>query len=366
MAYPDEVYWLALSQWKGIGPVYGQQLIRELDSLKQLFETGVDELKEKFSQFPANVWSVDREELMKWAEKQYKHAQKHKVQVIPVTSDKYPIRFRHFENMPLVLFYKGTAPLNTRRVVGIIGTRNPTDQGKVLCEQLVADLKSYDPLIVSGLAYGADVTAHRAALKNGLNTIGVMGTGMQEIYPPPHRKTATKMVQQGGLLSQFPFGAGPEREHFPMRNRLLAALSDALVVIESKRRGGSMITAQFANNFNKDVFAFPGRAVDLKSQGCNLLIKSHRANLMEGVEDIAYIMRWEKADQPKEIQRKLFVEMTGEEEKLLDLVRKDKEAHIEQLTQNMQMDIRKLSSLLLELEFKGLIKSLPGNRYIAV
>lgn len=366
MAYTEEVYWLAFAAWKGIGPVYGLQLVQKLDSINELFEHNLSDLKNRFDDIPERIWDIDRQKLLDWAAKQYEHALKHKVQIIPVVSDEYPLRFRHFDNMPLILFYKGSSSLNGRRIIGVVGTRSPTDHGKLLCEQLIADLVPYDPVIVSGLAYGVDVCAHRAALKNGLDTIGIMGTGMQEIYPVSHRKTAAQMVKQGGLLSQFPFGKGPEREHFPMRNRLIAALSDALVVVESKKRGGSMITAQMANDFNKDVFAFPGRSGDLKSEGCNLLIKSHRANLMEGVEDIAYITRWQKADKSKDVQRKLFVELSKEEESLLDLIRNEKEASIDHLTGKMQKNVKELSSVLLELEFKGLIKSLPGNRYIAV
>ncbi len=365
MTYPNEVYWLALSQWSGIGPVYGMKVLKELGHPKLLFEMPAKELQDKFEDIPAKIWNEDRSALLKWAEKQFEKANKYGVKIISLDSDEYPLRFRHFEQMPMALFYKGEALLNSRRIVGIIGTRAPTEQGKLLCEKFIADLKAYDPLIVSGLAYGIDITAHRAALSNGLDTIGIMGTGMQEIYPFQHRATAAEMTEQGGILSQFPFGEGPDREHFPMRNKLIAAMSDALVVVESKRKGGSMITAQFANDYNKDVFAFPGRPGELKSEGCNLLIKSHRASLIESTDDIAYVMRWEKTDQPREVQRKLFIDLSADEEKVLDQIRKQKEISIDQLSQALDRNVRELANVLLQLEFKSLIKSLPGNRYIS-
>ena len=265
-----------------------------------------------------------------------------------------------------MLYYKGNANLNANRVIGIVGTRKPTAQGIAACEELVEGLKPYKPLIISGLAYGVDVAAHKKCIDIGVPTIGVLGHGLGRIYPPSHRSIAHQMIENGGLLSEYTSQVGPDREHFPMRNRIVAGLCDALIVVETAARGGSMITAQQANNYNKDVFAIPGRLKDKNSVGCNKLIKEHRANLYESPEDIAYILHWEYAENGEPIQKKLFVDLTEKEKVIIDLLQEEDEAGIDKLSFKSKIPNSVLASLLLELEFKGMLKTLPGKRYVLV
>ena len=236
--------------------------------------------------------------------------EKHKVKALFFSDDDFPSRLKHFSNAPLMLYYRGTANLNHDRIVSIVGTRKPTEHGKAICEELVDNLMAYDVLVVSGLAYGIDVTAHKKSLSLNIPNIGVLGHGLKTIYPSSHRLVAERMLQCGGLLTEYTSDIGPEREHFPMRNRIVAGLADALIVVETAKKGGSIITAELANQYNKDVFAVPGRLKDANSKGCNHLIKSHKAALIESAEDIAYVMRWESSKEQRMVQQALFAELT--------------------------------------------------------
>jgi DNA processing protein len=289
--------------------------------------------------------------------------EQHQIQTFFYLEKDYPSRLKHYPDAPLLLYFKGNASLNHLRTVGVIGTREPSFYGKALCEELVEALAPYQAQIISGLAFGVDITAHRAALQSGQETIGVLGNGLQQIYPFHHREIAMRMIDQGGLLTELPSFKGPDREHFPMRNRIVAALSDAVIVVETATKGGSMITARLANDYNKDVFAFPGRVGDPKSEGCNLLIKSHRAHLIEQVEDLVYTLRWEPQT-PQ--QTELFVELDEAEKQVVQLVRAKPEISVDELAYEMAHPISQLAPLLLSLEFKGMVRALPGNRYVAM
>jgi DNA processing protein len=276
----------------------------------------------------------------------------------------YPKRLSHYPDAPLLVYYKGNADLEHPRIVGIVGTRKPTDRGKAICEEIVEGLKDYGALIISGLAYGIDVAAHKKALELGMPTIGCLGHGLQMVYPSTHRKVAAGMTGHGGLLTEFSSNQKPDAPHFPMRNRVIAGMCDALIVVETARRGGSMITAEFANAYNKDVFAVPGRVKDAQSQGCNLLIKSHRAQLLDTPEDIAYIMRWEKEHAKHPAQRQLFVELNPQEQSIVDCLRGKESEGIDALSYGTGFSQSQLANLLLGLEFNGVLKSLPGKRYM--
>jgi len=203
-----------------------------------------------------------------------------------------------------MLYYKGNANLNSEKIISVVGTRTPSAYGKLLTEKFISDLSQSGCLIVSGLAYGIDIAAHKNSLDNGLNTIGVLAHGLDRIYPTIHAQTAKQMVEQGGLLTEFLSETNPDKENFPKRNRIVAGMCDALVVVESKREGGSLITATIANSYNKDVFAYPGRAGDLLSEGCNGLIKTNKASLIENAADLLYLMNWN--DQLKKQQKSKF------------------------------------------------------------
>jgi DNA processing protein len=263
----------------------------------------------------------------------------------------------------MMLYYKGKANLNANRVVAIVGTRNITEYGKENCNQLVEDLKEDNVLIVSGLAYGVDTCAHKASVKNGIPTVGVMGSGMQQIYPAPNKKLATDMVEQGGgILTECMSGTLPDRENFPRRNRIIAGMADAVVVIESAMKGGSLITADLANSYSRDVFAYPGRVMDIYSQGCNYLIRTNRAHLIESVLNLRYIMRWD-SESKSEKQTALFREFTAEEKLIMDCFGSNAVVNLDEIIVKTELPTTKIAAILLTLEFDGVLMALPGKRY---
>ncbi len=308
--------------------------------------------------------SIVRQNVLRSAEKEIKFIEQNSIKAFYFLNDDYPSRLKHFPDCPPILYYKGNANLNADRTIAVIGTRTPTPRGIAKCEEIVAGLQAYNPLVISGLAYGIDIAAHRKCLSDNLRTIGVVGHGLNLIYPYPHRKTAEEMATSGGILTEYPSNTLPDGRHFPMRNRIIAGLSDAVLVIETAEKGGSIITANIANSYHKDVFAIPGRSTDSFSSGCNLLIKSHKAALVENVEDIVYNLNWSCDMQPTAIQGELFMELTDEEKVVLELLKPGDVFSIDRLTYESSITNSGMAALLLNLEFKGLIKSLPGKRYM--
>jgi DNA processing protein len=238
--------------------------------------------------------------------------------------------------------------------------------GLTQVERIVEELTVYQPLIISGLAYGIDIAAHRAALQWQLPTIGVLGHGLRHLYPASHRKTAEAMLESGGLLTEYPFHTKADPGHFPMRNRIVAGLCDALIIVETARKGGSIITAEFANNYNRDVFALPGRINDRHSEGCNWLIKSHKAALLETAKDIGYLLRWQPNGQSPSVQLELFNTLSQDEKIVVDLLRQHENLHIDRLSLESKLSSGTLATALLEIECKGLIRTLPGKRYMLI
>lgn len=296
------------------------------------------------------------------AEQELKFIAQYNIQPLSYEDPNYPQRLKNCHDAPFLLYYKGNANLNSSRILSIVGTRKPTSRGIMFCEQLIDQLKTYDVLIVSGLAYGIDITAHERCISNQIDTIGVVAHGLDQIYPAKHRKTAQQMVKQGGILSEFTSKMEPLQSNFPMRNRIIAGMSDAIVVAETAKKGGSMITAYMANEYNKDVFAVPGRTEDPYAKGCNHLIKTHRAALLESAEDIAYIMNWQKKKDTG-LQKKMFVQLSKTEQTIVNLLVGQDPVHMEDLIQQTQTSTSKIATLLLELELKSIVKALPGNYF---
>ena len=358
------MYLIALTMVPNIGPVLSKSLIAYCGSAEAVFK----ERKSALSKIPGiginRANDILKSDVKTRAEEELLFIEKHNISVMFYLDEFYPKRLRHFDYSPLLLYYKGNAVLNANRTVGIVGTRKPTDQGKLITEKLVEALEPYDAMVVSGLAYGVDGCAHRKAVEQNIPTVGIMGSGLDLIYPAEHRDLSSKMIKNGGLLTEFCSKTKPDKVNFPMRNRLIAALSDAIIVIESKASGGSIITAEFANEYNKDVFAVPGRPNDELSQGCNSLIKRNKAHLLENINDLIYIMRWDDIDQKKSVQTSLFVELDEMETRIVDHLSKNKGASLEDLIYCLQLTSSALASLMLNLEFKGVVRSLPGNRYI--
>jgi DNA processing protein len=255
--------------------------------------------------------------------------------------------------------------LNTAHILSIVGTRNATNYGKQVCEELIQQIaeRNYNVMIVSGLAYGIDIQAHKSAIKFGLPTVGVVAHGLDKLYPSLHAETARKMTENGGLVTDFPSGTKIDPSNFIRRNRIVAGLADATVVVESAEKGGALITAEIASSYNRDVFAFPGRAGDVYSKGCNQLIRNSGANLIEGIDDLEFFMGWEKASKNKPVQSLLFVELNQDEEKIVALLQEHGELFVDQISSGLSMPVSRVSGLLLNLEFKNVLVSLPGKMY---
>jgi DNA processing protein len=265
----------------------------------------------------------------------------------------------------VILYYKGTAPLNHARMVAIVGTRNASDYGKNFTMKLVDELSDMKAIVVSGLAYGIDITAHKACVNKGMETIGVMAHGLDRIYPQAHSQTARKMAAHGGLITEHISGADPDRENFPKRNRIIAGLCDGVIVVEAAKKGGALITADIANSYNRDVFALPGRIDDTYSEGCNMLIKSNRAALIQSAADIRYIMGWDDEKQTRSsTQKQMFVELNAEEKFLYDFIAASRSAPIDAIVIHSGMQPSKVAGILLNMEFAGVVRCLPGKVFM--
>ncbi len=357
-------YKVALSMINGVGPVTARLLVSYCGSAEAIFKSTKKELLKIPNIGPETINSIQDKEVLTKAEEECKILEKKGIKVVFYLDGNYPARLSTFEESPVILYYEGEVDhFQSKRTVGIVGTRKPSQYGKLMTENLVLGLKSYNVNIISGLAHGVDALAHRVCVQEGIATIGFMGGGFDKIYPAANRKLARQMTETGIVASEFPFNKLPEREHFPMRNRVIAMMSDALVVIESGVKGGSMITAEFANRYNKDVFAFPGKITDNMSAGCNALIKQHKAALIESAKDISYILRWEEE---QEVQQMILPleDFTEDEEKLINILKTKPETHLDFLHYQSGLAIAKVSSLLLTLEFKGVVRSLPGKCYM--
>lgn len=299
---------------------------------------------------------------LKRAEEEIKFIEKEKITALFFTEKIFPFRLKQCEDAPVLLYYKGSADLNAQKIISIVGTRNATNYGKKITEKIIEELSPFSPLIISGLAYGIDICAHRASLKNNLPTIAVLAHGLDLLYPGDHANTAKQMCEQGGLLTEFISKTEMLPEFFPRRNRIVAGLADATIVIESKKSGGSLITADIANSYNREVFAVPGRLDELSSEGCNLLIKANKAMLIQSAEDVIKTLNWDvETKKEKKIQQELFKNLSGEEELIVNLLKEKKGIHIDELSIASNLPMSKTATLLLNLEFSGVVKSLPGK-----
>lgn len=357
-------YEIALSMVSGIGNIGAKKLIAYCGGAEAVFK----EKKQHLLKIPGlgekAVKMVREANCIVKAEKELRFLEEQQIEAHFFLNDSYPQRLTHCPDGPIILYTKGKVNLNAEKMISIVGTRNATVKGKAFCERLVEELKAYGVSVISGLAYGIDITAHKAAMENKLPTIAVLASGLDEIYPKVHYKYAQKMQENGGIASDYRSNTKMLPMQFAERNRIVAGMSDAVIVIESSHKGGSLITADLANGYNRDVFAVPGRVDDSQSVGCNRLIKANKAALLESAKDLEYIMGWEKRDhQPPSNQRQLFVELTEEEKKLIDSFGEENSTSLDLLSLNAGFPISKTASLLLDLEFKGVVRSMPGKIY---
>lgn len=358
----DLFYRLALSRVEGVGPVKFKRLCEQNTSLPDIFTKSTKQLKTMFGLPDAVAKNIHNFHEFDRIEQELIFAEKHNIQILDQTNSHYPARLKHCIDSPAVLFYKGNASLNADKMVAIIGTRSCTEYGRKKCEEIVEELKTYQVQIVSGLAYGIDAIAHKAAIKNQIPTIGVVAHGLDDMYPVAHRSLANDMLIQGGLLSEYFSNSKAEKGNFPARNRIVAGLCDATLIIETDRKGGSMITAEIADSYNREVFCLPGRTIDPKSQGCNYLIQALKGQMFSSAEDIAKSMGWVQKIKSKPIQKQLFIELNENEQCIVDLLKEVDDLHIDEFYTKSSLNSSSLASAILSLEMQNIIVVKPGKR----
>jgi DNA processing protein len=357
------LYEIALGLIPGIGQQTTKQLISYCGSAEEVFKTSRQRLLKIPGIGPALAQAVTTHTVLQRAEALILQAQQNNVRVLFYTQKDYPERLRQIADAPTLLFVKGNAELQTGKIIGIVGTRQATAYGKETTHAIIEALQPYKPLIVSGLAYGIDIHAHKCALHYQLPTLGVMASGIDIVYPALHRDIAHKMLEQGGLLTEYLPGTKPDPAYFPARNRIVAGLCDALIVVEAAKKGGALITAEISNSYHKEVFAVPGNLHNKYNEGCHQLIKSHKAHLYTSVRDLEYILNW---DLGKKNPDKTFIlaeeNLSEEEKKIVQLLLLHGELQIDNLSWQSNIPMHQLSSLLLHMEFEGLLRIMPGKK----
>lgn len=363
----DLLYQIGLTMINGIGAILARHLVETVGNAEAVFKEN-ERLLEKVPGIGSKLISEIRNpEVLKKAEQEVAFIEKHAIQSFFIKDENYPRRLLECPDAPVLFYYKGQADLNASRIISIVGTRKATSYGRGLTESLVHELSAIDPglLIVSGLAYGIDIQAHRSALDAGLPTVAVLAHGLDQIYPPLHRDTARNMLDRGGLLSDYPSHTIPDKPNFVKRNRIVAGLSDVTVVVESAERGGSLITADIAFSYGRDVLTFPGRTTDYYSRGCNALIRFNKAGLITSAEDLVKAMCWE--EQPKAKMPELQTRFSFTEDdviaRVIHVLKERKEIQINEISRITELPVYELSSILLELEMEDLIRILPGGKY---
>ncbi len=360
----EELYHrLALSFVPGIGARTGRALLERFGSATAVFKTPLKELKNAEGIGEVKAKGFKEPEIFRLAERELAFVIKHEIQTLCI-NDRYPTRLTNCTDAPMLLFYKGNTDLNAKKIVAIVGTRKNTDYGHKLCEELVEGLRPLEGLlVVSGLALGIDAIAHKKCVQLGIPTVGVLGHGLDRVYPYTHKMLAEQMMENGGIIAEYPSETLPERNNFPMRNRIVAGMSDVTVVVESHVSGGALITATMAAGYNREVAAFPGRVNDSRSAGCNELIRTNVAAMITKAEDLVQLMNWDKDKKPRAVQQQLFIQLTPEEQKIIDLLQTRDNVHADEILHHAGLANSMLAATLLQLEMQGIIKSLPGKYY---
>jgi DNA processing protein len=359
-------YLIALTMIPAVGSITARKLISYAGSAKAVF----GEKKSNLLKIPGIgsflAGSIQADQVLAQADKELVFIEKNNVCHLTIFEKEYPERLRQCTDAPLILYYKGHNVFNAGKILSIVGTRNATEYGIEQCRKIIRDLteNNHKVLIVSGLAYGVDAQAHMAALQYTQETVAVLAHGLHTLYPYAHRNLAARITETGALLTDFTAGDNPERNNFLKRNRIIAGLADATLVVESGKKGGALITAELAISYNRDVYAFPGRISDPMSEGCNMLIRENKAALVESFSDIEYFLGWDSKDktaQPR--QARLFVELDENEQKIADELKKEDRLSPDILSIRTGMPVSKISATLLSMEFKALVSVLPGNYY---
>ncbi len=356
---------VALTYLPSVGDVLLKGLVSYCGGVKEVFDASHSKLKRAPGIGDKRALEIKNSNALELAGKELKFIEKNQITPIFYLDKEYPKRLLHCYDSPVMLYYKGNADLNMQRVISIVGTRNATDYGRGVTEMVIEKLQNHNILVLSGLAYGIDIIAHRAALKFGLPTVGVLAHGLDRLYPAQHTSTADKMYSQGGLLTEFPSGTKPDRENFPKRNRIVAGMSDATLVMETKIKGGSMITATLANSYNRDVYAVPGNIGQVCSEGCNYLIRTHRAAILDSVDEFLEAMNWTDKEStttpPRQLQ--LLTDLEPDEEAIAQLLQEHNQLAIDELTYRARISASQVAAALLGLELKGMVRTMPGKAY---
>lgn len=358
------LYQLGLTLVPNIGDVQAKILVNHFGDVSSIFKAKKTELEKIEGIGEVRAKSIRQFEDFHLAEEEIKFIEKYKIKTLFLTDADYPKRLLNCYDSPTLLFYKGSADLNAPKIVAIVGTRSNSDYGKQFTEKLIKDLCEQDILIISGLAHGIDAIAHKAALKNSLPTVGVVGHGLDKVYPSENTNLAKEMVKEsGGILSEFFSGTKPDKHNFPLRNRIVAGLSDATVVVETNIKGGSMITAKLADAYNRDVFAVPGRTNDKASSGCNHLIKYNKAILLTDADELLDVLGWKEKRKEKKQQKELFIELSAEEKHIVQLLQEKETLHIDEINLRSGLSSSTAAAAILNLELQNVIASLPGKMY---
>lgn len=366
MFEPTELFYqVALTCIPQIGDVTAKKLITHFGTASAIFSARRRELERIPEIGSVRAAAIKEFNDFERVAQEIRFIEKYRIQPLFYTDPGYPQRLHHCVDSPLLLYFKGNADLNAARIVNIIGTRRPTRYGSEICEEITAGLAPHGITVISGLAYGIDIIAHQSCLQHNICTVAVLAHGLDRIYPAAHKPIATAMLEHGGLLTEFMSSTMPDKQNFPKRNRIVAGICDATIVIESGLKGGSLITAQIANSYGRDVMAVPGRTVDPFSAGCNDLIKTHRAALITGADDILALMNWQPVTKRKTVaqQQSLFLALSEEEQQVVSLFSEETEQHIDDLLRKCLLPGRQLTNVLLQLEMYNIVQSMPGQRY---
>lgn len=361
------LYTLALQRVPNLGDSSAKKLLRAVGSAEGVFQEKKSNLLKIDGIGNLKLKELQEHQLLPQAEDELNYILKNNIEYRYYRDNLYPERLKHCNDGPILFFQRGNIDLKGRKVISIVGTRKATSHGIQFCQQLIKDLSVLNPVIVSGFAYGIDITAQRTAIECGLQTIGCLAHGLSQIYPKVHKKYVSKVENNGGFITEFWNSDSFERNNFLKRNRIIAGLSEATIVIESASKGGSLVTADIANSYHREVFAVPGRTTDKQSRGCNDLIKSQQAHLLGSASDLIYLLGWDlKESNAKPRQTQLFVELTQEEQMLWDFLHTREKELLDVIALACELPTFKVAALLLTMELKGVIKPTPGNYFQVV
>lgn len=354
---------LRLQITQNVGDITAKKLIATVGSAAQIFKEKSATLQKINGIGTLVTQGISDEKNSILAEEEFNYIQENNITYSYFLEDDYPQNLKHCIDAPILLFQDGNLNLHSDKIISIVGTRNITSYGRDFCQKLIEDLVPHNPIIVSGFAFGVDICAHKSTIKNNLQTVAVLAHGLDEIYPKAHKKYIHQVNENGGLLTEFWHNENPMRENFLKRNRIVAGLSKATIIIESAKKGGSLVTADIANSYNRDVFAVPGRTSDVYSQGCNNLIKNHQAHLLSSAEDIVKMLNWDIPSNPKPKQVQLFVDLDETEQKIYDYLQQNGKQLLDVIALDCEIPTYQLSSVLVTMELKGVVKPLPGKLF---